>query len=77
MASVEERVGSLVETHLGIEDRAMLDVPVSELGVNSMDAVTFLKTVMQEFSVEISPEDAANNFTRLRDLINHLEANAS
>ena len=75
MASIEERVGNLVETHLGITDRSMLDSPGSELGVNSMDAVAFLKTVTQEFGVEISPEEASG-FTKLRDLVNFLEANA-
>ena len=71
MASAEERVGNLVEKHLGISDRAMLDADLSELGVNSVDAVNFLKTVNQEFGVEISPE-VARDFTSLRDLINHL-----
>lgn len=72
MASVEERVGALVEKHLGISDRAQLDVNTSELGVNSMDAVAFLKTVNQEFGVNIAPNEAAG-FPKLRDLINHLE----
>ena len=71
MASVEERVGNLVEEHLGISDRSMLDANVSDLGVNSMDAVNFLKVVNQEFGVDISPEQAAG-FGKLRDLINHL-----
>ena len=38
MASIEERVGELVEEHLGISDRSLLDANVSELGLNSMDA---------------------------------------
>ena len=71
MASVEERVGNLVEEHLGISDRSMLDANVSDLGVNSMDAVNFLKVVNQEFGVDISPDQAAG-FGKLRDLINHL-----
>ena len=71
MASVEERFGDLVEKHLGITDRALLDADVSQLGVNSMDAVNFLSTVNQEFGTEISPEDAAG-LSSLRDLINLL-----
>ena len=73
MASVEERVGDLVEKHLNISDRAMLDVDFSELGVNSMAGVMFFKTVNQEFGVDISPEDASG-FRSLRDLINHLDS---
>lgn len=71
MASVEERVGALVEKHLGISDRSKLDANVGDLGVNSIDAVNFLKTVNEEFGVDISPEQAAG-FSTLRDLINHL-----
>ncbi len=71
MASIEERVGDLAEKHLGISDRAMLDASVGELGINSMDAVNFLKTVNQEFGVDISPDEAAG-FNNFRDLINHL-----
>ena len=71
MATTEERIGDLAEKHLGISDRALLDANVSELGVNSMDAVNFLKTVNQEFGVDISPE-TASGFSKLRDLINHL-----
>lgn len=71
MATTEERIGDLAEKHLGISDRALLDANVSDLGVNSMDAVNFLKTVNQEFGVDISPE-TASGFSKLRDLINHL-----
>lgn len=70
MSSVEERVEDLAEEHLGISDRSALDANVSELDVNSMDTVNFLKTINQEFSVNISPGEAAN-FSRLRDLVNH------
>ena len=72
MATTEERIGDLTEKHLGISDRAMLDVDLSELGLNSIDAVNFLKMVNQEFSVEIS-RDVALGFNTLRDLINHLD----
>ena len=72
MSNIEKRIGDLVEEHLGISDPSHLDVNVSELGLNSMDGVNFLKTVNQEFSVNISPEDATG-FSKLRDLINHLE----
>lgn len=71
MSSAEDRVAVLMEKHLGISDRASLDVNVSELGVNSMDAVNFLKTVNQEFGTNISPEEASG-FSKLRDLVNHL-----
>ena len=71
MASVEERFGDLVEKHLGISDRAMLDASAGELGVSSMDAVNFLNTVNQEFGANITAEDAVG-FNSLRDVMNHL-----
>lgn len=71
MASIEDRVAGLLDKHLGISDRASLDSNVRDLGVNSVDAVNFLKTVNQEFGVDISP-DVASGFNSMRDLINHL-----
>lgn len=71
MASVEERVGDLLEKHLDISDRSMLDAKTGELGVNSMDAVNFLKTINEEFGADISPEEASG-FGSLRDLIKRL-----
>ena len=71
MATVEERVGDLVEKHLGISDRSMLDAKAGDLGVNSMDAVNFLKAVNEAFGSDISPEEASG-FGSLRDLINRL-----
>ncbi len=72
MASTEDRVANLAATHLNISDRSMFDVSASDLGVNSMDAVNFLKMVNQEFGTNITGEEAAQ-MASLRDLINHLD----
>ena len=72
MASTEDRVANLAATHLGISDRSMLDASASDLGVNSMDAVNFLKMVNQEFGTNITGEQAAQ-MASLRDLINQLD----
>ena len=71
MATTEQRIGDLAEKHLGISDRSMLDADVGDLGVNSVDAVSFLKAVNQELGADISPEQAAG-FSKLRDMINHI-----
>lgn len=71
MASTEDRVANLAETHLGISDRSMLDANVSDLGVNSMDAVNFMKMVNEEFGTNITGEEGAK-MSSLRDLIDHL-----
>ena len=70
MATPEARIADFAEKHLGMPDRAVLDADLSDPGVNSMDALNFLKTVNQEFGAEISPEVAAG-FNSFRDLINH------
>ena len=73
MASVESRVLSLIEEHLGISDIAILDGgDLSTFGVNSMDAVSFMKAVSKEFGVDIPPE-VARGFKSMRELIAHLE----
>lgn len=72
MKSVEDRVADLAENHLGVSDRAMLDVDFSELAITSINAVNFMKKVNEEFGTEVTGEQAAD-MTSLRDLINHLE----
>ena len=72
MASVESRVVSLIEEHLGVTDSAILDGELSAFGVNSMDAVGFMKAVSKEFGVDIPPE-VARGFGSMRELIAHLE----
>lgn len=74
MAAVEERLGALAEHHLGIADRALLDAPWGELGINSMDAVAFLKSVAEEFGVGITP-GVATGLSNMRDLIDYVETN--
>ena len=73
MASTEERVTTLISNHLGINDSSALDAELSDLGVNSMDAVNFLKTINEEFGANISPE-TASGFSSLRELVNHLDS---
>ena len=71
MASIEDRVAELADRHLGISDRSLLNVDSSELGVSSVDAVSFIKVLNQEFGANISSEEAAG-FATIRDIINHL-----
>ncbi len=70
MSSIEDQVAGLASKLLNIDSSA-LDSNVSDLGVNSMDAVAFLKAVNSEFGTSISADDAAK-FNSLRDLIDYL-----
>ncbi len=71
MSSVEDRVAGLAAKLLNITDKDAIDSNVSDLGVNSVDAVAFLKAINEEFGTNISA-DEAGNFSTLRALINHL-----
>ena len=71
MSSVEDRVAGLANSLLNISDRSALDSDVGDLGVNSVDAIAFLKAVNSEFGTNISADQAAG-FKTLRALINHL-----
>ncbi|MCY3630215.1 MAG: acyl carrier protein [Bacteroidota bacterium] len=60
MATVEQRFRSLLEKHLRISDAGALNSTLSDLGVNSVDALAFCKAVINEFGVDITPENVAN-----------------
>ena len=72
MSAVENKLSALLDKHLGISDSAALDSSSVELGINSMDAINFLKVVNSEFGVDIAPEEAAQ-FASMRDLVNRLD----
>ncbi len=75
MASVEQRFKSLLQRHLGITDSAAMHSTLSDLGVNSVDAIAFLKAVCKEFGTDFKPEDVAN-FANLQAAVDHIEASA-
>ena len=65
MASTEERIRKLVDANLEVDGRPPnlpedLNCSLLELGVSSIDLVSFGKLVAQEFNVAISPEDCTN-----------------
>ena len=73
MATVEQRFKSLLEQHLGISDPGAMNSTPSALGVNSVDAVAFLKEVCREFNVDIKPEDSAK-FESMQAVVDYVEA---
>ena len=77
MASNEARIRQLVADNLEIDGQPVnlpsdLDVSLTELGVSSMDVVSFAKVVSQEFNITFTPEDCVNLKT-LKGLLEHLE----
>jgi acyl carrier protein len=81
MTSVEERLRELADENLEVDGQPvgkMLDPDkgLADLGVSSMDAVSFAKVLEQEFNVSLLPGKAGEIKT-IGDLIAYLEANAS
>lgn len=73
MATTEQRFQSLLEQHLGISDPDAINSSAADLGINSVDAVSFLKEVCKEFNVNISPDDAVK-LGSMRAVVSHIEA---
>ena len=62
MASVYERVRSIVSERLGVdEDKVTMDAEfIGDLNADSLDLVEVIMAMEQEFDTEIKDEDAEN-----------------
>ncbi len=62
MASVYERVQSIVAERLGVdEDKVTMDAAfIDDLNADSLDLVEVIMAMEQEFDLEIKDEDAEN-----------------
>lgn len=81
MASIEERLRELADENLEVDGQPVgklldPDKGLADLGVSSMDAVSFAKVLESEFNVSLLP-DKAGEIQTVGELIAYLEANAS
>ncbi len=81
MASNADRIRQLVADNLEVDGQPVnlppdMDVPLTDLGVSSMDVVSFAKVVSREFNVTFTPEDCVNLKT-LKSLLEHLDSQAA
>ena len=62
MATVFERVRSIVAERLGVdEDKVTMDAEfIGDLNADSLDLVEVIMAIEQEFNIEIKDEDAEN-----------------
>ncbi len=74
MATVFERVRSIVAERLGVdEDKVTMDAEfIGDLNADSLDLVEVIMAIEQEFDIEIKDEDAENIRT-VGDAVQHLE----
>lgn len=81
MASIEERLRQLADENLEVDGQPVgklldPDKGFADLGVSSMDVVSFAKVIEQEFNVSLLP-GKVGEISTIADLIAYLEANAS
>ncbi len=78
MASVFERVRSIVSERLGVdEDKVTMDAEfIGDLNADSLDLVEVIMAMEQEFDTEIKDEDAENIRT-VSDAVKFIEEHAS
>ena len=78
MASVYERVRSIVSERLGVdEEKVTMDAEfIGDLNADSLDLVEVIMAMEQEFDMEIKDEDA-ENIRKVSDAVRFIEENQS
>ena len=74
MASVYERVRSIVSERLGVdEEKVTMDAEfIGDLNADSLDLVEVIMAMEQEFDMEIKDEDA-ENIRKVSDAVSFIE----
>ena len=74
MASVEERVVSIVAEQLGVEKEKITRDSnfVNDLGADSLDTVELVMELEEEFDINIA-DDAAEKIQTVGEAIGHIE----
>lgn len=77
MASVDERVKSIIVEQLGVEESQVTDTAkfIEDLGADSLDTVELVMALEEEFTIEIPDEDAEKIAT-VGDAINYIGEHA-
>lgn len=78
MASVYERVRSIVSERLGVdEDKVTMDAEfIGDLNADSLDLVEVIMAMEQEFDTEIKDEDA-ENIRSVADAVKFIEEHST
>ena len=82
MASTEDRLRKLISENLEVDGQPInaadldLSTSLSDLGVSSMDLVSFAGVIQDEFNVKFAPEDC-NEPQKLSALVEYLDSNAA
>lgn len=74
---VFEKVVEIIRNELDLEEGIEITPTTSlmaDLEADSLDAVEIIMALEDEFSIEV-PDDAAENFKNIGDIVNYVEAN--
>lgn len=74
---VFEKVVEIIKSELDLEEGLEITPVTSlmkDLEADSLDAVEIIMALEDEFSIEV-PDDAAENFKNIGDIVNYIEAN--
>lgn len=74
---VFEKVVEIIKSELDLEEGLEVTPVTSlmkDLEADSLDAVEIIMALEDEFSIEV-PDDAAENFKNIGDIVNYIEAN--
>jgi acyl carrier protein len=77
MASVAEKVKSIIVEQLGVDEEEVTPDAsfVDDLGADSLDTVELVMAFEEEFSIEIPDEDA-EKITRVKEAVEYVEGHA-
>ena len=77
MASVEERVKTIIVEQLGVDEGEVTPTAsfVDDLGADSLDTVELVMAFEENFGIEIPDEDAEKIAT-VKDAVDYIEKNA-
>jgi acyl carrier protein len=77
MASVEDKVKHIIVEQLGVDEAEVKPEAhfVDDLGADSLDVVELVMALEEEFSLEISDEDA-EKLTTVKQVIEYIGAHA-
>ena len=76
MASVEEKVKSIIVDQLGVNETEVTPAAsfVDDLGADSLDTVELVMALEEEFECEI-PDDQAEKITTVQQAVDYILAN--
>ncbi|NWG12105.1 MAG: acyl carrier protein [Acidobacteria bacterium] len=78
MASLEEKVKSIIVEQLGVSESEVTDTAsfVDDLGADSLDTIELVMAFEEAFGIEIPDEDAEKIRT-VRNAIDYIESHAN